>query len=97
MQQKRRTSLLLTISPKRISVENWVYDPTQYKKEPLIKINGLTYLNSYQPNDLVAVKGDTKISHNVKSRFLWSSKYKDHFINFHAFNYKTQGSNKDTD
>jgi len=57
-----------------------VYDPTQYKKgEPLIKINGLTYLNSYQPNKLVAVKGDTKLWHTMLNHvFSGPSKYKEH-------------------
>ena len=80
-------------SPKRLSVENWVYDPTQFKKnEPLIKINKLEYLNSYQPNDLVAVKGDTGPWHRILDHvFMGPSKYKDHFINFHAFNLQNPG------
>jgi hypothetical protein len=80
-------------SPKRRSVENWVYDPTQYKKdEPLIKINKLSYLNSYKPNDLVAVKGDTQPWHRILDHvFSGPSKYKDHFINFHAFNLQNPG------
>ena len=84
-------------SPKRLSVENWVYDPTQFKKnEPLIKINKLNYLNSYQPNDLVAVKGDTTNWHRILDHvFTGAPKgptpYKDHFINFHAFNLQNPG------
>ena len=80
-------------SPKRRSVENWVYDPTQYKKgDPLIKINGLSYLNSYQPNDLVAVKGDTSLWHKMLNHvFTGPSKYKDHFVNFHAYNLQNPG------
>ena len=83
----------LKSNPKRLSVEQWVYDPTQYKKgEPLIKINGLTYLNSYQPNKLVAVKGDTKLWHTMLNHvFSGPSKYKEHFLNFHAFNLQNPG------
>ena len=84
-------------SPKRKSVEQWIYDPTQYKKDqPLIKVNGLTYLNSYQPNNLVAIKGDTKPWHRLLDHVFngadkGPSKYKDHFVNFHAFNLQNPG------
>jgi len=80
-------------NPKRKSVEQWVYDPTQYQKDkPLIKIEGLDYLNSYQPNDLIGVKGDTQLWHQLLNHvFMGPGKYKDHFINFHAYNLQNPG------
>tara|TARA_R100001369_G_scaffold22088_2_gene40290 strand:+ start:2771 stop:5029 length:2259 start_codon:yes stop_codon:yes gene_type:complete len=91
--KKENPTTHLKKSPKRLSVENWVYDPTQYRKDnTMIKINELNYLNSYQPNNLPAIEGDiSKWDGLLNHVFMGPSKYKDHFLNFHAFNLQNPG------
>ena len=56
--------------PNRKVVEDWIYDPRQYVKDnKIIEVKGKSYLNSFEPNDLIGEPGDTKLLHKLLNHY----------------------------
>jgi len=85
--KKPACSNWLKQQPDKIEVENWVWDPQNYNpKNKVVEIEGLKYLNSYKPNDLKAVEGDTTLWIKLLDYvFINNKKHKDQFLDWLAY------------
>jgi|11BtaG_2_1085332.scaffolds.fasta_scaffold03677_4 hypothetical protein len=80
--------------PHGLVVENWLYDPKQYdKNKPIIEVNKNKYLNSYQPHDLVAEKGDVSLLYELLNHVFNNDKdYINHFLDYVSYPLKNPGA-----
>ena len=80
--------------PHGLVVENWLYDPKQYDKDkPIIEVNKNKYLNSYQPHDLVAEKGDVSLLYELLNHVFNNDKdYINHFLDYVSYPLKNPGA-----
>ena len=85
------TTWLLT-DPDRLVVEHKVWSPKNYNKEtPVFDKDGYKYLNTYAPNKLEAVKGDTKPWHDMLNFVFSTKKGKNEFLDWLAFQIQKPG------
>ena len=91
--KKLTPSLFIKKNARRKVVEDWIYDPKNYNpKERLVKQEKKLYLNSFIPGDLVAEPGDIELwDHLLDHIFNDQSKYKEHFLNWLAYQLQNPG------
>tara|TARA_R100001369_G_scaffold8823_1_gene21247 strand:- start:1811 stop:4030 length:2220 start_codon:yes stop_codon:yes gene_type:complete len=90
---KQTPSSFIKKNPKRIAVEEWLYEPMSYNKEnKLIKQDGKLYLNSYEPCQLESEQGDTQLWDQLLNHYFNDQmKYKEHFLDWLAFQIQNPG------
>ena len=78
----------------RLEVENWVWAPKEYNPNKIIiEIGGLKYLNSYKPNTLKALNGETYLWEELLNYlFLNNKRHKDQFLDWLSFQLQHMGT-----
>ena len=86
-------STFIKKNPRRIAVEEWLYDPKNYNaKDKLIKQDGKLYLNSYEPCGLDAEEGNIDLWNKILDHFFNDQmKYKEHFLDWLAYQIQHPG------
>ena len=92
--RKPTCSNYLKYQSDRVEVENWVWSPKDYDpKNKIVMMNGLRYLNAYQPNGMIAAQGDTKPWNDLlKYIFLNNQKHIDQFLDWLAYQVQHMGT-----
>jgi len=90
---KKTPSTFIKNNPKRIAVEEWIYDPQNYKKDKkLITQDDKLYLNSYEPSSLDAEEGDIDLWNKLLDHYFNDQmKYREHFLDWLAFQIQNPG------
>jgi len=90
---KMNPTTWLKQNPKRLIVESFKCKPDLYSKDSkIIEDKGFKFINSWRPNDLVAVKGDTKPWHDLLNHvFDDKTRHKEHFLDWIAFQLQNPG------
>ena len=90
---KKAPSTYIKNNPKRIAVEEWIYDPQNYNaKDKLIRQDDKLYLNSYEPSGLDAEEGDLRLWDTLLDHYFNDTqKYKEHFLDWLAFQVQNPG------
>ena len=81
-------------NPKTKIAEGFMCKPDLYNPNSQIfkHNNGLKYINSWKPNDLQPIKGDTKPWHDLLDHvFDDKNRYKEHFLDWIAFQLQNPG------
>ena len=91
--KKISPSSFIKNNARRKVVEDWIYDPKGYNpKERLVTQEKKLYLNSFIPGELVAEPGDIELwDHLLDHIFNDQSKYKEHFLNWLAYQLQNPG------
>jgi hypothetical protein len=84
--QRPLLSTWLQTQPDRLEVESRIWAPKYYSKEsPVFDADGFKYLNTYIPNDLEAVPGDTRLFHKILDSVFTHKKTKEHFLDWLSY------------
>jgi len=90
---KKTPSTFIKNNPKRIAVEEWIYDPENYKEDKkLITQDDKLYLNSYEPSSLDAEEGNIDLWEKLLNHYFNDQmKYREHFLDWLAFQIQNPG------
>lgn len=90
---KKTPSTFIKNNPKRIAVEEWIYDPENYKEDKkLITQDDKLYLNSYEPSSLDAEEGNIDLWEKLLDHYFNDQmKYREHFLDWLAFQIQNPG------